>query len=354
MKAYLVFEDGETFQGEWIGTPKTVSGEVVFTTGMTGYQEVMTDPSYAGQIVIFTYPMIGNYGLVAGESESHFPPCTGVVMSECYHEKELGNWLDQHGVPGITGVDTRAVVKKIRAKGAMRGQIHSNPIYMELREVLPDSIQWVQSVSVDEPVFYKASNPHAPHVLLIDFGYKASILGSLQQLGCKVTVVPWHWSVEEILKLHPDGLLFSNGPGDPKALIPWLEGWKSLAMQLPTLGICLGHQVLAMAFGARTKRLPFGHRGSNHPVRNQQTGEVWITSQNHGYTVCEDSLDPGQWIWTHIHGNDGSVEGLMHQIYPVTTVQFHPEAHPGPSDAAGLFHQFVEQVMEKKEVKGVG
>ncbi|SDW44356.1 carbamoyl-phosphate synthase small subunit [Marininema mesophilum] len=354
MNAYLVFEDGDVFPGEWIGTPKMVAGEVVFTTGMTGYQEVMTDPSYAGQIVTFTYPLIGNYGTVIGESESSAPPCTGVIMSECYSKADLGEWLDQHGVPGIASVDTRAVVKKIRSKGALRGQITSHPIFTEMEVASPDSVEWVEAVSVDEPVFHTSSNPHAPHIVLIDFGYKASILHALQELGCQVTVVPWYWSTKEILDLKPDGLLFSNGPGDPKALTPWLAGWKSLVKQLPTLGICLGHQVLASAFGADTKRLPFGHRGSNHPVRNQLTGEVWITSQNHGYTVSADSLDPAEWVWTHVHANDGSVEGLAHRIYPVTTVQFHPEAHPGPSDAAGLFRDFVTQVTAKKEVEVVG
>ncbi|MFC4077436.1 carbamoyl phosphate synthase small subunit [Salinithrix halophila] len=356
MDAYLVFEDGETFSGQWIGSPKETLGEVVFTTGMTGYQEVMTDPSYAGQIVTFTYPLIGNYGTVMGESESDAPTCTGVVVSELFGggENGLAVWLDRHGVPGLSGVDTRAVVRKIRSQGAMRGMFSSNPRPTVTGWPDPLSAEWVDSVSVRTPVFHPAKVSDASHIVLIDFGYKRSILQSLIEGGCQVTVVPWFWPPQKIESLDPDGLLFSNGPGDPKAMLPWVSGWVPLVQKIPTLGICLGHQILALAFGADTQRLPFGHRGSNHPVKELATEEVWMTSQNHGYAVCSDSLDLAVWELTHSHVNDGSVEGLAHRQYPIFTAQFHPEAHPGPEDAAGLFQRFIDRVNAAKEVKVYG
>ncbi|PTX59681.1 carbamoyl-phosphate synthase small subunit [Melghirimyces profundicolus] len=352
MEAYLVFEDGEAFPGVWIGTPREVPGEVVFTTGMTGYQEVTTDPSYAGQIVTFTYPLIGNYGTVRGESESDRPHCAGIVVSECWQEtgSGLGKWLDAHGVPGISGVDTRAVVKKVRENGGIRGVIASDPHPRVKEWPDPLSLQWVEGVSVKEPVSEPSEDSDAPHIVLLDFGVKASMVRSLTKRGCRVTKVPYFTDPKKVERLAPDGLLFSNGPGDPKALLPFLEGWVPLIRRIPSMGICLGHQLLALALGADTERLPFGHRGSNHPVREPSTGKVWITSQNHGYTVRTSSVDTSDWEITHLHVNDGSVEGLAHRHFPVFSVQFHPEAHPGPADAETLFDRFLEKIRKGKEV----
>jgi carbamoyl-phosphate synthase small subunit len=351
VKAYLVLETGDVFEGTWIGRPSEVLGEVVFTTSMTGYQEVLTDPSYAGQIVTFTYPLLGNYGIVPGEEESVRPHCAGVIVSEVYEQADasLDEWLKHHGVTGIAGVDTRSVVKIVREKGCVRGVISfvPNPQVKEWPD--PLSMRWVSQVSVSKPVTFPG-DPSDPHIVLVDFGAKASILRSLQELGCRVTVVPFHLPTSEVVKLEPDGLLLSNGPGDPKALLPYLSEWVPLIRCVPTLGICLGHQLLALAMGGDTDRLSFGHRGSNHPVKELETGRVWITSQNHGYAVREESLDPAQWRVTHRHIHDGSVEGIAHRQYPIQGVQFHPEAHPGPSDATEIFHRFIEMVQQERKV----
>ncbi|OYD08076.1 carbamoyl phosphate synthase small subunit [Paludifilum halophilum] len=358
MKAYLVFEDGEVFSGEWIGSPREKAGEVVFTTGMTGYQEVATDPSYAGQIVTFTYPLIGNYGIIPGEEESARPHCSGVVISEGFDSPgdSFGEWLDFWGIPGIVGVDTRSVVKKVRERGSLRGLITAAPDSALNRVTWPDPLsrEWVDRVAVAQPVAYPETSSASCHMVLVDFGYKQSMLNALLRRGYRVTVVPYHWPPEQIAALQPDGLLFSNGPGDPKALTPYLSGWVPLFRKIPTMGICLGHQLVALAFGGDTERLPYGHRGSNHPVKEEDTGKVWITSQNHGYTVKSDSLDPAEWRVTHRHVNDGSVEGIIHHSYPVRAVQFHPEAHPGPGDAEELFDRFLDTVSSGKKVEAYG
>ncbi|MDR6225583.1 carbamoyl phosphate synthase small subunit [Desmospora profundinema] len=355
MEAYLVFDDGDVFPGEWIGVPREHAGEVVFTTGMTGYQEVVTDPSYAGQLVTFTYPLIGNYGVVADESESEGPRCAGVVVNELYGkgESSLSAWLARWEIPGIAGVDTRAIARKIRDGGARMGLLSSDPNQMRQQWPDPASLEWVKAMAVSRPAVYPGPDG-APHIVLVDFGTKRSIVHALIQAGCRVTVVPFHWSADAIADLQPDGLLFSNGPGDPKALTPYLSSWVPLVERIPTMGICLGHQLLALALGADTERLPFGHRGSNHPVRDLESGRVWITSQNHGYTVRASSVDPGQWRITHEHVNDGSVEGLAHRHYPLFTVQFHPEAHPGPREASALFNRFIDAVVAGMGVTACG
>ncbi len=352
MRAYLVLDTGEVFPGQWLGRPVETRGEVVFTTGMTGYQETLTDPSSAGQVITFTYPLIGNYGVIPGESEGRRPLCAGAVMSEVYDGPggSLGEWLSKQGVPAIVGVDTRAVAKRVRDRGLVRGVISASP-----RPPLgdwpdPRSLEWVSRAATEKPLHFPGE-AGAPHIVVIDLGAKASIIRALRRSGFSVTVVPYHWAPEKIRELKPDGLLLSNGPGDPQALKPFLPGWVPLIRQIPTLGICLGHQLLALALGGDTERLPYGHRGSNHPVRECATGRVWITSQNHGYAVREDSLDPGEWEVTHRHVNDGTVEGIAHRKYPVMGVQFHPEARPGPTEANPLFDRFASLVLARKKVQ---
>lgn len=356
MKAYLVLETGDVFAGKWIGKPRPAKGEMVFNTGMTGYQEVLTDPSYGGQIVTYTYPLIGNYGIRKGENESQKPQVAGIVVGEyCsfsspYRRTEtLAEQLDRFGIPAISGIDTRAVTTIVREKGCVRGMI-SCDAHLPHDVSWPDplSLTWVQQASVTEPVVYPGS-PGSPHIVLIDYGHKKSMIDKLQSLGCRVTVVPFNWPNERILALNPDGLLLSNGPGDPQALLPYAKALRPLLERIPTMGICLGHQVIALAFGASTERLPYGHRGSNHPVKHTESGKVWITSQNHGYVVTKSSLNAQHWDVTYVNVNDGSVEGFKHKQYPVQSVQFHPEAHPGPAEAEVLFTHFLTQVISHRK-----
>ncbi len=356
MKAFLLLDTGDVFPGEWIGQPREAVGEIVFYTGMTGYQEVLTDPSYGGQIVTFTYPMIGNYGVHAGEDESPRPQAAGIVVGEyCPHPSPYGKAetlaekLDRHGIPGISGIDTRAVTTIVREKGLVRGRLSCEsrwPRHVEWPDSL--SLEWVQKASVTQPETY-GKNDGRPHIVLIDYGRKQSIVEALLAHGCRVTAVPFNWSNEQILALRPDGLLLSNGPGDPQALSPYAQRLRPLLEQLPTLGICLGQQVVALAFGASTERMPYGHRGSNHPVKSVSTDKVWITSQNHGYVVVKESLDPDEWELTYVNVNDDSVEGFRHKRYPIQCVQFHPEARPGPAEAEVIFQQFVREVNRQRK-----
>jgi carbamoyl-phosphate synthase small subunit len=352
MRAYLVLDTGETFPGQWLGRPIEAKGEVVFTTSMTGYQEALTNPSYAGQVITFTYPLIGNCGVIPEEVEGRRPLCAGVVMSEVYDGPggSLGQWLTEQGVPAIVGVDTRAVVKRVRDRRLVRGVISSSPHPSLDDWPDPQSLEWVSRATVKKPLHYPGGEG-AFHIVMIDLGAKASLLNALRRKGWSVTVVPYHWDPDKIREMEPDGLLLSNGPGDPKALKPFLPAWVPLFKQIPTLGICLGHQLLALALGGDTERLAHGHRGSNHPVRECATGRIWITSQNHGYAVREDSLDPGEWEVTCRHVNDGTVEGISHRFYPVLGVQFHPESHPGSTDEATLLDYFASQVWARKKVQ---
>lgn len=350
MSAYLVFEDGEVFPGEWIGTSRTVGGEIVFHTAMTGCQEVMTDPSCTGQILVFTYPLIGNCGVIPDS----VPRCSGIVVSEVFEgsRSSLKQWLDQAGVPGICGIDTREVVKKVRRGGMIRGVITASPS-SKWKWENPLSPEWVHRVSVTRPVSYPSSSD-TPHIVVVDLGHKKSILDLLMHHPCRVTMVPVDWPPEKIMSLKPDGLLFSNGPGDPKAFISRLPGWVPLIRQLPSFGIGLGHQLLALALGGDTWRLPNGHRGNQHPVRNIRTGKVLITSQNHSYAVREDSLDPCQWKVTYRHVQDGSVEGIAHRMYPVTSVQFHPDIYFESEDTIEWLQPFWEAVCTGKKVEMYG
>ncbi|MBE3553625.1 MAG: carbamoyl phosphate synthase small subunit [Thermicanus sp.] len=353
-KGMLILENGAVFQGTWIGAEEERIGEVVFTTSMTGYQETLTDPSYAGQIVTFTYPLIGNYGINLYDDEAIKPAVAGLIMGEIAElpshylsVQSFSDHLQDLKISALTGVDTRALVRMIREKGTMLGTLHVQQEEGEAKARHLKMIEeytppfWIEEVSSPN---LKHFGGEGPHILLIDYGFKKSIVDALLKEGCRVTVAPYSISFEEVKKMAPDGILFSNGPGDPMELHPWFKEVKAMTMQYPSLGICLGHQVIALAHGAKTEKLPFGHRGANHPVKEVLTGKVWITPQNHGYVVTEESLNQEEFIITYRNLNDQSIEGLKHRIYPIETVQFHPEAHPGPTDTQFIIASFVERV----------
>ncbi|MFC8685148.1 carbamoyl phosphate synthase small subunit [Brevibacillus porteri] len=348
---YLTLENGEVFTGKLYGAPINGFGEVVFHTGMTGYQEVMTDPSFAGQIVTFTYPLIGNYGINKKDYEAAKPALTGMIVSELCTEPShyesnmtLAQAAEAFGFPILAGIDTRTITKRVRQDGTVFGVISDQP--MQVEEVV--SLRYkhakkslVANVSRQQVERYPGTGEH---VVLIDLGMKQSILDALLEQGCRVSVVPFDTSFAQINALAPDGLLFSNGPGDPEHLLAYCSEWRKAVEQYPTLGICLGHQVLALMYGGKTEKLAYGHRGSNHPVKDLMTGKVYMSSQNHGYVVKEESLDKRQLTVSYRNVNDGSVEGLRHVSLPVFSVQFHPEAHPGPSDTSHIFHQFLQSM----------
>ncbi|CAH2715644.1 Carbamoyl-phosphate synthase small chain [Neobacillus rhizosphaerae] len=343
---YLTLESGEVFEGVLIGAEKDSFGEVVFNTSMTGYQEIITDPSYAGQIITFCYPIIGSYGINALDDESITPALAGVIIGDLCetpsHYQSISKFsekLKQARVPGIAGVDTRRLVKTIRSRGTVKGYLSNTKNLNYSTTEIPSF--WVEKVSTKKTQFF---NNRGPHVVLIDFGYKKSILNALLTENCSVTLVPYNTSFEKIKALNPDGVLLSNGPGDPMELKKWFPEIKKISQHYPTLGICLGHQLIALAYGAKTEKLSYGHRGGNHPVKEIITGKVKITAQNHGYVVVDESIDTNVFAVTYRNVNDKSIEGLKHQIYPIQTVQFHPEAHPGPSDTEYILTDFVSQI----------
>lgn len=357
-KGILILENGEYFIGRLIGAKREEIGEVVFTTSMTGYQEILTDPSFAGQIVTFTYPLIGNYGVSLYDDEALKPAAAGLIMGEVTEEpshyqsmKSFASHLEELNMTALTDIDTRSLVRLIRDQGTMLGGIYpfsgTEEELNKIRQVNQKRLEayrspfWVARVARKEITHYGSGDPH---ILLIDYGYKKSILGALLEEGCSVTVAPYSITYEEVLRINPDGILFSNGPGDPVELSPWFDEVKKMTMHLPSLGICLGHQVVALSHGAKTAKLPFGHRGANHPVKEMRTGKVWITPQNHGYVVLEESIDPDRFQVTYRNMNDQSIEGLRSLCYPIETVQFHPESHPGPTDTQFILTSFVERI----------
>jgi carbamoyl-phosphate synthase small subunit len=342
---YLTLETGEVFEGVLIGAEKDSLGEVVFNTSMTGYQEIITDPSYAGQIITFCYPIIGNYGINALDNESITPALAGVVIGDLCetpsHYQSINKFsekLKQAEVTGIAGVDTRLLVKTIRNRGTVKGYLSKIKERNFPKQKAP---LWVDKVSTKKIQSFKNNGPH---VVLMDYGFKKSILNALLDINCAVTIVPYNTPYEKVKALNPDGVLLSNGPGDPMELKKWFPEIKKITQAYPSLGICLGHQLIALAYGAKTSKLAYGHRGGNHPVKELTTGKVKITAQNHGYVVLEDSIDSNVFSVTYRNVNDQSIEGLQHKTYPIKTVQFHPEAHPGPSDTEYILEDFVSHI----------
>ncbi|WP_138418917.1 carbamoyl phosphate synthase small subunit [Aquibacillus sediminis] len=354
---YLVLSTGDVLEGKWLGSVKEVEGEMVFNTAMTGYQEVMTDPSYAGQIVTMTYPLIGNYGMNDIDYESIKPSLAGWIISSPCHTPEhyqsnhtIVDIIEKYQIPTLYDIDTRALTRIIREHGEVYGKITTDEKDIPKKRTVDADI--VKQVSISKITQFKANkltDQVYPHVVVFDFGYKHSITHSLMELGCHVTVVPYDTSFETIKEIDPDGVVLSNGPGNPEDLNHITNTIKQVTDYYPTLGICLGHQLVALAYGAQTKRLPYGHRGSNHPVKDLITGKVVITSQNHGYVVDHDSVNSGDWTVSHINVNDRSVEGLKHRTKNLMTVQFHPEAHPGPIDTFNIFTTFINQLSTKGE-----
>ena len=353
MKGKLILEDGTIFRGQIFGgSNQTATGEVVFNTGMTGYQEILTDPSYCRQIVTLTYPLIGNYGTAKLFNQSYKSFVGGLVIGElCDNgssssmEKELIDYLSMERIPCLFDVDTRAVTRKIRSAGTMKGVIvseYTSQATIDEMMKLPIKRDVVAEVTTSDAYTIGSDDKDAPFVVAVDFGVKLHILDSLQKAGCKITVVPAYTPAEDILEMHPDGIFLSNGPGDPKDVPEIVDEVKKLIGKKPIFGICLGHQLIALALGADTYKLKFGHRGSNQPVKNLQTGRVYISSQNHGYAVDEKSLKKLPVEVTYVSVNDGTVEGLRHKKLPIFSVQYHPEASPGPDDNLYLFDEFMK------------
>ena len=343
-----------------------MSGEVVFNTGMTGYQEVLTDPSYSGQLVVMTYPLIGNYGISEEHNESNKVQVAGFIVREHsltpnngMNDMTLDDFMKQRSVPGLYGVDTRAITRRIRRSGVMMGiiQLDSPDGALNNLSMAPryDDVNFVSTVTTVKPYEWKGDDDgdlHEQnfHILINDFGLKYNILRLLKRRGCRVTVVPAGATTEEILDYKPDGVLLSPGPGDPSILSDIVKTTSGLIGRIPLLGICLGHQIIAKALGATTFKLKFGHRGANHPVKDIQTGRVYITSQNHGYAVDGDTL-PESISISHVNLNDGTVEGLCHREYPLLTIQYHSEASPGPRDSEYIFDRFLDLVSEQILIK---
>lgn len=351
-KRYLVLEDGSYYEGYPLGSDQLTVGEIVFNTAMTGYQETISDPSYTGQIITFTYPLIGNYGINRDDFESLVPTLNGVVVKEASDhpsnfrkQKTLHDVLVEYDIPGISGVDTRSITRKIRNFGVLKAAYTDNKTEIEsLVEQLKTTElpkNEVTEVSTKTPY---VSTGYDLSVVLVDFGKKQNIVRELNLRGCNVTVVPYDTSAEAIMRMTPDGVMLSNGPGDPEEVKIAVEMIKGILGHVPFFGICLGHQLFALSQGATSFKMKFGHRGANHPVKDLKTGKIAITSQNHGYAIDKDSLIDSDLEITHIAINDGTVEGLKHKSLPAFSVQYHPEACPGPSDSNYLFDEFIDMM----------
>ncbi|MCY9513612.1 glutamine-hydrolyzing carbamoyl-phosphate synthase small subunit [Paenibacillus apiarius] len=356
MQARLMLEDGTLFTGAAFGADGESAGEVVFNTGITGYQEVLSDPSYCGQIVTMTYPLIGNYGIARDDFEAIRPYVHGFVVRR--HEVTPSNWraeytvdrlLKEYGIVGISGIDTRMLTRKLRHFGTMKGILTtgSQPVD-ELKEMLGVTELMRDQVARTSTNQLFSSPGDKERIVLVDFGAKSGILRELTKRGCDVVVVPHDTTAEEIRRLRPDGIQLSNGPGDPKDVPHAVNMIQELLGEIPIFGICLGHQLFALACGADTGKLKFGHRGGNHPVKELATNRCYITSQNHGYTVVEESIQGTDLVVTHINNNDKTIEGLKHANAPAFSVQYHPEAAPGPYDNSYLFDDFIEMIREHK------
>lgn len=391
MKAFLILEDGTVFEGTHIGADREIISEIVFNTSMAGYLEVLTDPSYAGQAVCMTYPLIGNYGICKDDMESLKPWPDGFIVHELSRipsnfrcDMTIQQFLEENQVPGIAGIDTRALTKILREKGTMNGMITTNENYdfaqiqprlkayttgkvvervtckekyvvkptLKLEENGPlsgaarfDKDSYEKGVREPRPTLVKELNGAGLRVALMDFGAKANIAHSLAERGCEVTVFPALTPSEEIIAMQPDGIMLSNGPGDPKECTSIIEEIKKLyATDIPIFAICLGHQLMALANGCDTHKMKYGHRGGNHPVKDLATGRVYISSQNHGYVVDTDKLDPKVAVPAFINVNDGTNEGLAYTGKNIFTVQYHPEACPGPQDSRYLFDRFIRMM----------
>ncbi len=396
MKAFLILEDGTVFEGTHIGADKEVISEIVFNTSMAGYLEVLTDPSYAGQAVCMTYPLIGNYGICRDDMESLRPWPDGFIVKELSripsnfrNDCTIQQFLEENDVPGIAGIDTRALTKILREKGTMNGMITTNENY-DFEQIQPklkayttgkvvekvsckekyvvapttelsqngplsgsakfDKGAYEKGVREPRPTLVRELNGAGLKVALMDFGAKANIAHSLAERGCEVTVYPALTGAEEIIAAAPDGIMLSNGPGDPKECTTIIEEIRKLYQtDIPIFAICLGHQLMALATGADTHKMKYGHRGGNHPVKDLETGRVYISSQNHGYVVDTDKLDPRVAVPAFINVNDGTNEGLSYTGKNIFTVQYHPEACPGPQDSRYLFDRFIRMMREHKE-----
>jgi carbamoyl-phosphate synthase small subunit len=378
VKAKLALENGVVFTGEAFGASGEIAGEVVFNTSLSGYQEVFTDPSYAGQIVTMTYPLIGNYGINPEDVESGRPQVSGVVVREYFDfysnfraSGSLGDWLKSHKITAIQGIDTRMLTRMIRTQGAMRGylstvdledasllnKVASSPrmsgLDLATKVTCAAPYQWTETDGTPfalATVGHRLERERKFRVVAYDYGIKRNILRRLVAYGCDVTVVPAGYPAGDVLAQDPDGVFLSNGPGDPAAVHVAIGNIKALIGKCPIFGICLGHQLLALALGGKTYKLKFGHRGGNHPVKNLGNGRIEITSQNHGFAVDPESLKPADIEVTHVNLNDNTNEGFRHRSLPIFSVQYHPEASPGPHDSDYLFRDFLTMMQTRVPV----
>lgn len=354
-EVYICLENGQTFKGYSFGATKEVIGELVFTTGMCGYIETLTDPSYFGQIVMQTFPLIGNYGIINEDKESNKPYVSAYIVREKCDKpsnfrcnEDLDTFLKENDIPGVYGVDTREITKIIRESGVMNAFITTNPKNADYEKIKEYKIvDAVKSVSAEKPQLIPSDN-HKYNVVLLDFGAKKNIVRELNKRGCNVAVMPYNTKAEDILKLGVDGIMLSNGPGDPSENTEIVEELKKLIGKVPMFGICLGHQLLALAMGGKTTKLKYGHRGVNQPVKNLETGRTYISSQNHGYAVVNETIEAAGGKVSYTNANDGTCEGVDYEDKKAFSVQFHPEACSGPHDTRFIFDKFIDMMGGKE------